>query len=243
MVLKECMLVENDCYKKPTIITNDKPTGIVVHSTGCNNKMLRRYVNPVKSQSCYDEVIADIGKNKYNNSWNRAGVNKCVHAFIGLNVKGEVETYHTLPFNVCAWGVGNGSKGSYNYNPTARIQFEICEDNLRDETYFNNAMKEAQEFCAYLCKAYSLPISSISSHHESYLAGYASNHKDCDHWMKKFGKDMNWFRDEVEKIFDEPKTIYRVQVGAYVVKSNAEKMLSKLKAAGFNGYITKTTKE
>jgi N-acetylmuramoyl-L-alanine amidase len=32
-------------------------------------------------------------------------------------------------------------------------------------------------------------------------------------------------------------SIYRVQVGAYSDKSNAEAMLSKLKAAGFTGYI------
>jgi N-acetylmuramoyl-L-alanine amidase len=34
------------------------------------------------------------------------------------------------------------------------------------------------------------------------------------------------------------KTIYRVQVGAYGVKSNAEAMQRKLKAAGFDSYIT-----
>lgn len=38
----------------------------------------------------------------------------------------------------------------------------------------------------------------------------------------------------------EPATIYRVQVGAYAVKANAEKTMQKLKAAGFEGYITKT---
>lgn len=42
-----------------------------------------------------------------------------------------------------------------------------------------------------------------------------------------------------EKPAAEPKVIYRVQVGAYSVKANAEKMLSKLKAAGYNGFITK----
>ena len=31
--------------------------------------------------------------------------------------------------------------------------------------------------------------------------------------------------------------IYRVQVGAYSVRANAEAMLAKLKAAGFDGYI------
>lgn len=35
-----------------------------------------------------------------------------------------------------------------------------------------------------------------------------------------------------------PQTLYRVQVGAYSKKSNAESMLSKLKALGFDAYIT-----
>lgn len=35
------------------------------------------------------------------------------------------------------------------------------------------------------------------------------------------------------------ETIYRVQVGAYRNRTNAENMLAKLKAAGFDGYITK----
>lgn len=33
-------------------------------------------------------------------------------------------------------------------------------------------------------------------------------------------------------------TLYRVQVGAYSVKANAEAMLTKLKKAGFDGFIT-----
>lgn len=33
------------------------------------------------------------------------------------------------------------------------------------------------------------------------------------------------------------ESLYRVQVGAYSVKSNAEAMLEKLKSAGFSGYI------
>lgn len=49
--------------------------------------------------------------------------------------------------------------------------------------------------------------------------------------------------DYVEKVVDKPKVeaaakeLYRVQVGAYAVRENAEKMLAALKAAGFEGYI------
>ena len=37
------------------------------------------------------------------------------------------------------------------------------------------------------------------------------------------------------------KTIYRVQVGAYAVKANADKMLAKLKSDGYNGFIVEGT--
>ena len=43
MNLLKCLLTANDCYKcKQTI----KPKGVMVHSTGANNPMLRRYVQP-----------------------------------------------------------------------------------------------------------------------------------------------------------------------------------------------------
>lgn len=42
----------------------------------------------------------------------------------------------------------------------------------------------------------------------------------------------------VEKPVDK-KTIYAIQVGAYVNKTNAEAQLLKLKSAGFDGYIVK----
>lgn len=43
---------------------------------------------------------------------------------------------------------------------------------------------------------------------------------------------------ETKKNTTKTNTIYRVQVGAYGVKSNAEAMKRKLKAAGFDAYIT-----
>ena len=45
---------------------------------------------------------------------------------------------------------------------------------------------------------------------------------------------------KAESAEPKPETtgkVYRVQVGAYSVKANAENMLAKLKAAGFDGYI------
>lgn len=177
---------KNDCYKTARAMT---PKGIVVHSTGVNNKNLKRYVY----------APDELGRNVYGNHWNRAGVQKMVHGFIGLDKNGNVRVVNTLPYTYCAWGVGRGSKGSYNYNP-AYIQFEICEDNLKDEAYFNEVFRLAIEYCAYLCKAYNLPVEDVISHSEANKRGYASNHSDCDHWLKRYGKSMDWFREEVRKM-------------------------------------------
>jgi N-acetylmuramoyl-L-alanine amidase len=184
MEIKQCIFTKNDCYKSNRKI---KPKGIVVHSTGANNPNLRRYVQP-------DDGL--LGKNNNNNDWNRPGVSKCVHGFLGKDKNGDVQFYQTLPFDIACWGVGRGSKGSYNYSP-AYIQFEICEDALTDEKYFNEAFGLAIEVCAYLCNTYGLPVENVVSHHEAHLKGYGSNHGDCDHWLKKFGRNMDWFRDSV----------------------------------------------
>lgn len=248
MNLKKCLFTANNCYKANTAM---KPTGIVVHSTGANNPNIKRYVQPLKTDSDYNTIINDIGVNPNGNHWNTAkpgGKQICVHAFIGKNAKGDVVTYQTLPFNIACWGCGNGSKGSYNYNPQGRIQFEICEDGLTDATYFNKVYKEAVEFCAFLCKQYGFGVDKISSHAGANKEGYASNHGDPDHWFKRFGKTMDNFRADVKTALNggtgtvtgtktETAKMYYVQVGAFSKKENAENMVKQLKAKGFSAII------
>ena len=183
MEIWQCILTGNDCYKAGKTIL---PVGIVVHSTGANNKRLCRYVQP-------DDGL--LGKNTNKNDWNRPGITKCVHAFIGVDQFGEVRVYQTLPWNRRPWGCGTGSKGTYN---GSYIQFEICEDALQDESYFQKAFEAAAELCAFLMALYpSIKIENVVSHNESHKRGYASGHIDCDHWLARFGKDMNWFRSLV----------------------------------------------
>lgn len=181
------LFTRNDCYKKSKKM---KPKGIVVHSTGVNNPNLKRYLGPDDGR---------IGNNANGNHWNRPGIEKAVHAFIGKDKRGRVCTYQTLPTNICCWGAGKGSKGSYNYNP-AYLQFEILEDDLKDKSYFNLVMKEAQELCAKWCVEFNIPVANVVSHAEAYGKGYASNHADCDHWLKRYGKNMSWFRSQVTKL-------------------------------------------
>lgn len=184
MNLKVCLLTKNDCYKANRQI-NVK--GITVHSTGANNPNINRYV-PLENCSPLH--------------WNKPDLTKCVHAFIGYLPDGSIGTCQTLPWNWRGWHIGKGSKGSYN---NSHIGFEICEDNLRNKTYFYKVMLEAAELCAYLCNTYNLnPLDAhvLCSHHEGHLQGYGSNHADIDHWLKVYDLTMDDFRRKVYDIMN-----------------------------------------
>lgn len=192
MNLHKLLLTNNDCYKRGQYIT---PTGIVVHSTGANNPNLKRYVGP-------DDGL--LGVNTNNNHWNMSGTGACVNAFIGKLKDGTIATYQTLPWNMRPWGCASGPKGSYN---NSHIQFEICEDALNDKSYFDKVYKEAVELCAYLCKLYpTIKVSNIVCHSEAHTLGYASNHGDVMHWFPKFGKNMDMFRSDVQKLLNKEST-------------------------------------
>ena len=181
---------KNDCYKAKRHMT---PVGIVLHSTGVNNPNLKRYV----------DCPSECGRNWYNNHWNNPSSKigeVCVHSFIGYDKNNEVRVANILPYNFSCWGCGSGKYGSYNYNPVGHIQIELCEDNLRNENYFNEIYGVAAEYCAMLCKQFNLQPSSIVSHCEAHNKGYASSHADCDHWFAIHGKSMNDFRKLVESI-------------------------------------------
>lgn len=186
MRLRKQYLTENDCYRAGRTI---RPQGIMVHSTGANNPSVARYVPG-------DDVI---GRNQYGNDWDRPGVEKCAHAFVGLFADGSVGTVQTLPWNWRGWHCGRGKNGSAN---DTHISFEISEDGLEDASYFKAVYQEAVELTAYLCKEYNLdPLADgvVICHQEGYRRGIASNHGDVLHWFPKFGKTMDDFRTDVAR--------------------------------------------
>jgi N-acetylmuramoyl-L-alanine amidase len=94
---------------------------------------------------------------------------------------------------------------------------------------------------------YGLTEKDIIGHYEGYQRGIASNHGDPRNWFPKHGKSMDTFRADVKSGLapvalvepTTPKKYYRVQVGAFSVKSNADAMLRKVKAAGFTDAFIK----
>lgn len=205
-----CMQKNSSCYKGTTTMT---PKGVLWHDTGCNNTLLRRYVQPFETDDNYDEMIALLGKNKYNNDWNHKKRAAGLNCWIGKLADGTVTTIQTMPWNYKPWGCGKGSKGSLN---NTHMQFEICRDDMNSKTYFEAVYKEACEITAYYCKMYNLDphgtivykgvtVPVITSHKESHDLKLGSNHGDPIKWMKKYGKTMADVRDDVAKLIEEDK--------------------------------------
>ena len=196
MRLRKQYLTRNDCYRAGRTI---RPQGVMVHSTGSNNPSVARYVPG-------DDVI---GRNQYGNDWDRPGLEKCAHAFVGRFADGLVGTVQTLPWNRRGWHCGRGKNGSAN---DTHISFEICEDGLEDASYFKAVYQEAVELTASLCKEHNLdPLADgvVICHKEGYQRGVASNHSDVLHWFPKFGKTMDDFRGDVaQKMRGEQEVTY-----------------------------------
>jgi hypothetical protein len=157
-----------------------------------------------------------------------------------------------MPWDYKPWGCASGPKGSCN---NGWIQFEICEDGLKDKAYFEAVYKEACELTAYLCDMYDIDpkgtvtvngvkIPTILCHADSHKLGFGSNHGDIYHWFPKFGKDMDDVRADVAKLMGEkapatpiqPVEMYRIrktwedeksQIGAYSDLNNAKKACDK----------------
>lgn len=191
---------QSDCYKAD--VTSGL-VGVQVHSTGANNPYLRRYVQPDDGR---------LGVNKNGNSHNRPGVDVCANAYIGKMADGTVAVYQTLPWDTRCWISGKGDKG--NANKLGYIGFEICEDDLTDIIYFEQAvMGAAVNLTAYLCLMMGLrpywTVSgengalSVMDHSELAAHGLASGHADITHWLRRFGKSMSDFRSAVVEAMDE----------------------------------------
>ena len=197
MTLYQQILTQNDCYKAGRTIV---PKGVMVHSTGASNPRVARYVPG-------DDVL---GRNTGNNDWDRPGLTKCVHAFVGKIADGSVATVQTLPWNHRGWHAGGSANNTH-------ISFEICEDNLEDASYFNAVYREAVELTAYLCREYGLdPLADgvVICHQEGYRRGVASNHADVLHWFPIHGKSMDDFRADVAQEMEENKDVTQEQFDA-----------------------------
>lgn len=202
-----CMMTQSTCYKGTEPMTIK---GILWHSTGANNTALKRYVQPSDDDINREELLKLLGINKYKNDWNHVERQAGLNAWIGKLADGTVTTVQTMPWHFRPWGCGSGVKGSCN---NGWIQFEICEDGLNNQSYFDAIYQEACELTAYLCELYNInplgtttlngvEVPTILCHKDACSLGFGSNHADVLHWFPKFGKSMQNVREDVNKILN-----------------------------------------
>lgn len=220
MNITKSILTKNPCYKAGKTI---KVKGLMLHSVGCSQPSAMAFIK----------------------SWNASDATVCVHGFIDGNTG---ERYQTLPWNHRGWHCGGAANGTHigiemcepdciKYTSGAKF---TCSDKEKATAIVKRTYKSAVELFAHLCNEYELnPLADgvILSHSEGYARGLTSNHADPEHLWKglKLPYTMDGFRADVNAAMNP--TIYRVQVGAFSNKQNAENLLTKLKKAGFEGFI------
>ena len=162
--------------------------------------------------------------------------------------------------NRYCWHCGDAKNynkgGSYygacqNYNS---IGIEVCSSNKTGQMtaandnnyYFTEAViNKAVELAKYLMQTYNIPADRVIRHYDvtgKYcpgIKGWNEDSGDVSAW-KAFKARLSGTSST--KVNDS-KTIYRVQIGAFSDKSNADEQLKKIKAKGFNGsFVTKVDK-
>lgn len=203
-----CMQTTSTCYKNTRKMD---VLGILWHSTGANNPNLKRYVQPSNNSTERAEMLKLLGRNLYGNDWNHIYIEVGLNAWIGKLADGTVASIQTMPWDYRPWGCASGNNGSCN---NGFIQFEICEDNLKNKDYFEQVYKEGCELTAYLCEMFNIDpygtvkvgsakCPTILCHQDSYKLGLGSNHSDIYHWFTKYGKSMETVRDDVAKLLKQ----------------------------------------
>lgn len=240
----------NPCYSNPSTIV---PYGIVLHSIGTPQPSATRIIdswNRASAESCAHSVVDGNNGNTYQAlPWTYRGW----HCGVGRN--------GTANANYIGVEMGESSTIRYAPNSGTIVSGDLTDIiRVADITYAG-----AVDLFAYLFETLVLDpngTNTIIGHNEAYQLGISSNHVDPVHLWNYVASQtgqpyytMDTFRAAVrQKCIDngyiypgptppqptpDPSPYWRVQVGAYLIKKNAEKMKIKLNEEGFPAYITR----
>lgn len=201
-----------------------KPKGIMVHEIACNQP---------------DPMVFVKG-------WNKSGISKAVHAFIGRGI--VIEALPCEPGKVSSgWHAGGSANRTH-------ISFEMCEykgvkwvkpwlpkvdpeDQKEFEAFTIDVYETAVQYVAYKCKQFgwSVNSSSVLSHKEGNAKGIASAHGDPDEiWklVKSRKLTMNGFRADVKKAMKGKTTTPKnlATINSIKGESNRDRFVRTFKA-------------
>ncbi len=172
--------------------------------------------------------------------------------YFGNNVVGVSAHYfvdddsvtQSVPDNFVAWHCGGATYKHKKCRNSNSIGVEICDD-VKNGTIYpsEKTIANALELVEWLMKKYSVPKANVIRHYD--VTG-----KLCPaYWCGTVEKDAKWETAFWNRLggsggtsgsgnnpapTNPEKVLYRVQVGAYTMKKNAEMQLARIKAAGFS---------
>ena len=153
----------------------------------------------------------------------------------------ETACWHILADDTVGWHAADGATGPGN---TKSVAIEIIMDGSGDSSDIS-AEDRGAKLAAILLHKYGLGIDRLKTHRDWYPRKYCPAYI-LPHW-DKFVSKVKSYLAQIEKEGQQTETPvaslspekkhYRVQVGYYSVKKNAEAMRDKLKAAGFQAIV------
>lgn len=155
----------------------------------------------------------------------------------------ENEAWQGLPLSTNSWHCGDGASGKGNRQT---ISIEICRDmyNTTNSDKWEGAKKNGALLTAILLNEYGWTIKDVYTHQMWTIKPKRCPHHILDEGWDKFlalvQKELDIIQGKDTKpqpVTSTKPQLYKVQVGAYKDKTNANKMADKLQAAGFATYV------
>lgn len=138
----------------------------------------------------------------------------------------DTEIWQTLEDTQQGWHAGDGS-GAGN---TQSIGIEICENS---DGNFDKAVKNAQRLIRKLMNKHGMSINNVVPH--KHWSG-----KNCPRKLLGNWDEFKAGLVEEEKVISaKSDDLFKVQIGAFSKKTNADNLAKRAKARGFDQYIVK----
>ena len=134
----------------------------------------------------------------------------------------DKEVVQGIPENRNAWHSGDGDKGKGNREG---IAIEICYSKSGGDK-FTKAEKNAVDLIVDILKKYNWGVNKVTKHQD--YSGKYCPHRTLDNGWDRFIKMIE------AKLNSK---LYRVQVGAFANRENAERLLNELKYKGYSAFI------
>lgn len=153
------------------------------------------------------------------NYFNGGNRNASAHYFVD-----DSNIIQTVRDTDASWHCGDGN-GAYGITNSNSIGIEIC---INSDGNYDQAVSHAVDLTKYLMNKYSITVDRVVRH-------YDASRKMCpgtmsaNNWAKWYA-----FKD---RLTETGGTLYRVQVGAFSVRTNAEALANELIGQGYDAII------